>query len=145
MEKTNKAMKAFTGNSKGVSAIEVIIALAILGIVAVAFLGGLSTALNATSIADERSVAQSLAQSQMEYIKSQEYDDSEHPLYDVISDIPDGYTIYGYDESHPDWFAQRLDPEGDGLSNDDGLQVITVTVKHHDKEVLTLEGYKLDR
>ena len=141
----DEVRKICTGNSKGVSAIEVIIALAILGIVAVAFLGGLYTALNATSIADERSVAQSLAQSQMEYIKNQDYDDSEHPLYDVISDIPDGYTIYGYDESHPDWFAQRLDPEGDGLTDDDGLQVITVTVKHQDKEVLTLEDYKADR
>lgn len=141
-------MKAFRGNSKGVIAIEAIIALAILGIVAVAFLGGLSTAFKAVGIADERSVAQSLAQSQMEYVKSQEYDETHNPPQYVLDPnltIPDGYTVYGYDESHPDWFAQRLDPEGDGFDDDDGLQKITITVKHHGNEVLTLEGYKVDR
>lgn len=57
----NKITKAFRSNSKGVGLIEVIIALAILGIVAVAFLGGLSTSLKAVFISDERSTAQSLA------------------------------------------------------------------------------------
>ena len=28
---------------------------------------------------------------------------------------------------------------------DDGIQKITVTVKHSDKEVIKLEGYKVDR
>ena len=33
----------------------------------------------------------------------------------------------------------------DPLNNpDDGIQKITVTVKHHDKEVITLESYKVD-
>jgi len=126
----DEVRKICTGNSKGVSAIEVIIALAILGIIAVAFLGGLSTALNATSIADERSVAQSLAQSQMEYIKSQDYvyDATE---YDVISDVPDGYTIQVV--------AEPLN------TPDDGIQKITITIKHQGNEVLTLEDYKVDR
>lgn len=126
------------GKSRGAGAIEAMIALAILGLVAVAFLGGLSTSLKATSIADERTTAQTLAQNQMEYIKSQGYDkDNNPPQYNVISDIPDGYTI--------EVAAERLDPKGDGLDNDDGLQKITITIRHHDKEVLTLEDYKVNR
>lgn len=140
----DKVRKICTGNSKGVSAIEVIIALAILGIVAVAFLGGLSTALNATSIADERSVAQSLAQSQMEYIKSCEYEAGASPSYEQ-TDVPSpdhaGYTI-SVD-------APPIDPAtGDPLANpgdDMGIQKITITIKHQGNEVLTLKGYKGDR
>jgi len=49
------------------------VALAILGLVAVAFLSGLSTSLKAVIISDERSTAQTLAQSQMEYVKSENY------------------------------------------------------------------------
>ena len=64
-------------NQKGISLIEVIIALAILGVIAVAFLGGLMTSLKAVSIADERSTAQSLSQSQMEYVKSLNYTDAD--------------------------------------------------------------------
>lgn len=140
----DKVRKICTGNSKGISAIEVIIALAILGIVAVAFLGGLATALNATSIADERSVAQSLAQSQMEYVKNCEYQAGASPSYeqaDVPSPDHPGYTI-SVD-------APPIDPAtGDPLANpgdDMGIQKITITIKHQGNEVLTLEGYKVDR
>ena len=140
----DEVRKICTGNSKGVSAIEVIIALAILGIVAVAFLGGLYTALNATSIADERSVAQSLAQSQMEYVKSCEYQVGASPSYEQ-TDVPSpdhaGYTI-SVD-------APPIDPAtGAPLANpgdDMGIQKITITIKHQGNEVFTLEGYKLDR
>ena len=132
--------KGLRGSSKGVIAIEVIIALAIMGIIAVAFLSGLATTLNATRIADERSVAQSLATSQMEYVKSQGYDSTNNPpQYSVDPNlpIPNGYTI----EVAP----ERLDPKGDGTGNDDGIQKITITIKHGDKVVLTLEDYKVNR
>ena len=144
----NRITKAFRSNSEGASIIEATIALAILGIIAVVFLSGLTMSLRAASISDERSVAQNLAQSQMEYIKDQGYDEINNPpQYNLDPNliIPTGYTIYGYDEPHPGYFAQRLDTEGDGLDNDDGLQKIIVTVKHNDKEVTTLENYKAHR
>jgi len=143
------------GNSKGVGLIEVIIALAILGIVAVAFLGGLSTALHATFIADERSVAQSLATSQMEYVKSQGYItndvQAEYPKLDS-SDVPGGYNIKSLDRNGNvfddgvhiigvPWDAAN----GTVSSKDDGIQKVTVIIYHDTKKVLTLEDYKVNR
>ena len=149
----NKVVKTFQGKSKGVSAIEVIIALAILGVVAIAFLGGLFTALNATSIADERSVAQSLAGSQMEYVKNQDY--NEAPT--------GGEATYAKIDlsAYPNYFIKGINRNGDAVdeikgipwdtengqpsTDDDHIQKITVVVKHNDKELLTLEDYKLKR
>lgn len=136
----------FRGNSKGVGLIEVLIALAILGIVAVAFLGGLATALHATFITDERSVAQSLATSQMEYVKNQGYSAGSwsYTVTTSGSSSPDG----------PSWFdpSHALPSNCDGYSVevnatelDSELQKITVTVRHQGNEVLTLEDYKVNR
>ena len=141
MLKRRNLFRLFTGNSSGIGLIEVIIALAILGIIAVAFLSGLSTSLKAVIISDERSTSQALAQSQMEYVKSQAYDEStepDHPQYVENPDLtPSGYTV--------DISAERLDPEGDGTANDDGLQKITIYVSHQGNVVFTLEDYKVKR
>ena len=124
---------------KGFSLIEVAIAIALLGIVAIAFLGGLSTASRAIFIADERATAESLARTQMEYVKSQDYDsDNNPPQYALIPDIPVGYQI--------DVIPVRLDPKGDGFAEDDGIQKITVVVEHLEKpEVIKLVGYRSER
>ena len=126
-------------NEKGFTLIEVIIAMALLGIIAIVFLGALATASNAIIIADERATAESLARSQMEYVKNQDYDGVNNPpQYTLLSDTPADYTIV--------IDAVRLDPNGDGTDNDDGIQKITVTVDHLEKpEVITLEDYKVDR
>ena len=126
-------------NERGFSLIEVIIALALLGIIAVVFLGGLATASKAILVADVRTTAESLARSQMEHVKSQNYDkDNDPPQYTLLlSDIPDGYYI--------DITPERLDPNEDGTENDDGIQKITVTIKHGTEQVITLEDYKVDR
>ena len=157
----------FKGNSKGVGLIEVLIALAILGIVAVAFLGGLATALHATFIADERSVAQSLAQSQMEYVKNQGYEDAESSsevTYNKTAQIPQGYSIRGihregytttgidYAHTSNDIIGVPWNPDSGTPSDvDDGIQKITIIIYHpYDvdnpaNKVLTLEDYKVNR
>ena len=124
---------------KGFSLVEVMLALALLGIIAVAVLGALATASKAIFIADEQATAESLARTEMEYVRNQDYDAINNPpQYDLISDIPDGYDI--------DVTAERLDPKGDGIDADDGIQKITVTVQHQDKpEVVKLEGYRSAR
>ncbi len=123
---------------KGFSLTEVLIALAILGIIGVGFLSGLATASKVLFTADERTTAESLAQSYMEYIKKQTYDDTNNPpQYSLLSGIPDGYTLA--------ITAERLDPVGDGTANDDGIQKITVVVQHHGNDVITLVKYKINR
>lgn len=62
---------------RGFTLIEVIIAMALLGIIAIAFLGALATASSSIIIADERTTAESLARSQMEYAKNQDYSDNQ--------------------------------------------------------------------
>ena len=57
-------------DEKGTTLIETLVALAVLGLVAVAFLSGTATMSRATMINDRQETAQSLAQSQMEYVKS---------------------------------------------------------------------------
>ena len=136
----SKVRKAFQGSSRGFSLIEVLIALALVGIIAIAFLSGLSTASMALIIADEHATAESLARSQVEFIKNQPYDDINNPpQYTPLPEIPYGYDIV--------ITAERLDPNYDGIANDDGIQKITITVKRDDpvKEVITLEDYKVER
>ena len=112
-------------NEKGFALIEVVIAIALLGIIGAGFLMALSGASKALILADERTTAESLARSQMEYVKSQGYASS----YDTIA-TPANYTI-----------VSPITVE----ALQTGLQKITVIVKHYTKEVITLEGYKVDR
>ena len=123
-------------DEKGFSLIEVLVAVALVGLISVALIVALATASKVLIIADERTTAESLARSQMEYIKIQPYDNvNDPPVYELLS-LPT-YDI--------EVTAERLDPEGDGSGDDDGLQKITVTVEHQDEETVTLEGYKVDR
>ena len=141
-------------NEKGISLMEVVVALALLGIIGLAFLGALSTASKAVFITDERATAESLARTEMEYVKGQDY--STDPWsYDLPSggppsDPPDwwdsDHTLPpGYDNYSLNVSATLLDPDGDGTGDDDGLQLITITVYHLGDTVIILEGYKSAR
>ena len=114
-----------------------------MGLIAAAFLGSLATTAQATFIADERATAESLARSQMEYVKSLEYVEYVDGATEYTpASIPDDEDYSNYSatigvESLP---ADPNDPNGGTL---DGIQKITVTVEHHDEPVITLEGYKI--
>jgi len=137
-----KNLNLFGGNERGLTLIETLMALAILGIIAVAFLSGLATTSKATFIVDERATAENLARSQMEYAKSQSYinyANPDHGNYGLIA-TPTGYSVH--------ITVVPIDPDsGQPLPSgqDKGIQKITVTVKHGSKSVLTVEDYKVDR
>ena len=143
---------------KGFSLLEVMLAIALMGIVAVAFLGALGTGSKAIFIADERATAESLARSQMEYVKNQEYIiavdydgtlGSGEAIYEKITEIPDGYIIMSVDRDNnivDAIIGVPWDPTPElnqPLVVDVGLQRIKLVVAHHGKELITLEGYKL--
>jgi len=151
-------------NEKGFSLIEVMIAIALLGVIGVAFLGALATASNAIFIADERATAESLARSQMEFVKNQVYiTAADYELgvpgtgevtYEKIADaeIPVGYVICSVNRSGDTVEDIIYGVPWDSQNNipvdiiDAGLQRIKLIIKHLDKpEVITLEGYKVDR
>jgi len=124
----------------GLTLIEILVAMGILAAAAVTLLVGMATSSRAVMVSQERVAADSLAKSQMERIKSWEYDDANNPPdYEAarLTDIPDGYDI--------DIAAARLDPEEDGLADDDGLQEITVAVTHDGEVAFTLVGYKVNQ
>ncbi len=138
---------------RGFALLEVIIAIALLGIISTAFLGALATASHAILVTDERATAESLARSQMEYVKNQEYDAD----WD--------YTVTGSGRSssdEPDWWLDvspggkppllssnyagySVEASADEDDDDPGIQEITVTVEHGGDTIITLEGYKVNR
>ena len=124
----------FTGRESGVTFIETAVALAILGVIAVAFLNGLTTTSKSVFIADEHTTAVSLAQSQMEWVKNASY--SYNATTYSPASIPSGKDYINYSALIT---AEPL------RNPDDGIQKITVTIKRSDKGVTILEGYKVDR
>jgi len=124
----------FTGRESGVTFIETVVALAILGVIAVAFLNGLTTTSKSVFIADEHTTAESLAQSQMEWVKNASY--SYNATTYSPAPIPSGKDYLNYSTLIT---AEPL------RSPDDGIQKIIVTIKRSDKGVTKLEGYKVDR
>lgn len=115
-------------NERGLTLVEVIVALAILGLISVAFLSGLSGASRGVSIADEQETAKNLAESQMEYVKDQAYAASYAP-----ASIPSEYTGYSASIS-----ISAI------ASKDGNIQKITVIVMHQNREVTRLEDYKVN-
>jgi prepilin-type N-terminal cleavage/methylation domain-containing protein len=122
-------------SEKGFTLIEVLLALALLGMIATTFLMAISTAAKAIMIADERTIAESLARSQMEYVKEQDYKDV---YYEINIDDYPSFSIWSKDE------VGGVVEEIVGVPLEDGLQKIELVIKNNDKEVLTLEGYKVD-
>jgi prepilin-type N-terminal cleavage/methylation domain-containing protein len=136
----SKARKAFGGSSRGFSMLEVVIAIALLGIIAVSVLVALQTAALALINADRRATAESIARTQMEWVRYSDYDD----------DLAEGHPGYGLDPQidsikPPDFSvvttAIRLNKDVNP-DDDDGIQQITVTVSHQDQVLVTLEDFK---
>ena len=123
---------------RGYTLIEILLAIGLISIFALAVPSALSGTSRATMTTKQHMTAESLARSQMDYIQNQPYDSvNATPVYAVIPDVPASYSIVTP-------MATRLDPRGDGTSNDDGLQEITVSVKHNDKIVFKLIDIKLN-
>jgi type II secretory pathway pseudopilin PulG len=118
-----RAMK----RQRGSSMVEVIVALALLGIIGVTFLSALATSTNSRSISNEHTAARIMAASQMDTILDEPYSVAYAPR--PIPPEYNGYTT-----------AINVQNLLDG-----NLQKITVTVNHHDKEVTKLESYKVIR
>ena len=137
-------------NEKGLSLIEVIIALGILGVIIIGFLGAISTASLAMFVADERATAESLARSEMEYVKNQNYYDGPWSYEASTTPItpPWGGDNHTLSSEYADYTANVT---AEALHTpDDGIQNITITVYHNGEPVLTsgnytLEGYRIDR
>jgi type II secretory pathway pseudopilin PulG len=120
-------LQRLSGNEKGISLIETLIAIALLGIIGSSLMSGMMGVYKARPIASEQDIGKSLAQSQMEDILQKPYAVSYSPF-----PIPTIYTGYSANITTAALY-------------DSNIEKITVTIEHHDKEVATLEAYKANR
>jgi prepilin-type N-terminal cleavage/methylation domain-containing protein len=140
-------MMKLVKNEKGFALVEVLVALALTGIIATAFLLAISTSSKAILVADERTTAESLARSQMEDIKNElyiDYSSDPHGVY-ITTGTPAVYSISFTVVPFDPGTGNPYNEVGGIFVRDDGIQKITVTVAHQGNDVLTLEGYKVNR
>ena len=127
-------------NERGIALTEAIVTMAVTAMVISAFLFSMSTTSKAVMISQELVTAENLAKSQIEYTRSQLYDEVHNPpeylTLDAL-DIPAGFTVL--------ITAERLDPKGDGTQNDDGLQSLTAIVNYNGVEAFRLQNYRMKR
>lgn len=120
----------------GFSLIEVTVALALIGITVVGLISSLGLASNTLRANDMQETGKDFAATQMEYVQNLNYSTScSYTLLDLSTKYP------GFSVATP--IATRLDPKGDGTSNDDGIQLITIAVQHSGQTVYTLVGRKV--
>ena len=140
-------------SQKGQTLVEVLIAIVILGMVAVPFLTALSVSSRAIMVTDDKAAAESLVRAELEYVKNSPYNftgfsyrlpgtpppwdpnrtalDSCYATYSVnVTGVPINSTT---GEALPD------------PKNDQHIQKITVVVYHQNTSVLTMSTYKTDR
>lgn len=117
---------------RGFAFIETVVALALLGIIAAVLLSSVGTATKATMVADEQVTAESLARSEIEYIKRCAYQDSatEYPI-DSTLDIPSRWSV--------NTTVEAISDRGDDI------QKVTVTVRRGGESELSVVTYKVDR
>jgi prepilin-type N-terminal cleavage/methylation domain-containing protein len=119
-------------SDKGFAFVETIVALALLGIIAAVLLSSVGTATKATMVADEQVTAESLARSEIEYIKNcaYQYQVTEYPI-DSTLDIPSGWSV--------NTAVEAISDRGSDI------QKVTITVQRGGENELSVITYKVDR
>ncbi len=131
----------FLRRQRGLTLIETLVGVAIFAVISVPLLVGLSTGYKSLDISRERTFAESLAKSQVEYIKAQDYISvANYPTdgpYDVI-DMAAHLAGAGY-------VVEISPPEIVEVAGASGyeLQSIVIIVKHHDRGKLTITFYRI--
>lgn len=140
-------------NERGFTLLEVLISIALIGMIAVAVCYALATVSKALLVTDLRGTAETLAIKQMEYIRNQPY-----------SDNPWNYTVSSSEEPsaspEPSWWADdspsRLSGDyanyvveayAENFEEREGIRKIIVNIYNlnTDDLIIELECYKVDR
>ncbi len=116
---------------KGFSLIEVLVAMALLGLIGVAFLSSLTMASRTLITTDERETAKNIAEMQMEHLKSISWATNyEDELVNLDTDYPGYSTI-----------VEVINPN----TRDTNIQKITVTIQYEGRNVYSISSFKENR
>jgi prepilin-type N-terminal cleavage/methylation domain-containing protein len=126
-------------NAKGFSLLEVLISLAIIGIVCAGFLGGMTNALKGAKTIDRIDTARSLAEGQIEYIKKQPFAATYTPDSTMVT-ATGSPPVYNYDD-FPGYSAAITAVVA--AQRDANIQKVTVTIKYNGVTATTLDGCKV--
>ncbi len=126
---------------RGISLIEVLVAVAILGVIGVVFIAAMGTAYDSVGMVDKKTQAEAMIRSQLDQIKAVVYEDS--GVYPVTISIPNQYSVT--------ISAEALDDRETGTCADadncNTLQKVTVSVfrsgEGGDVAVLSVHSYKV--
>jgi prepilin-type N-terminal cleavage/methylation domain-containing protein len=116
-------------DERGLTLVESLIAVGIVGVALVAFAVALSTGSIAVWKSDQEVAVQSLARTQMEYIKGYPYD-PDATTYPTVN-VTDNYSISVAVTSVPD--------------TDTNIQKITANISRDGQVLLTVADYKVNR
>ena len=131
----------FIKEQRGFSLIEVVVAVAILGVIGVVFMNAMATSFRSTGIQDEQITAESLARTQLEIIKASDYLVNYNHL--KIS-TPSQYSLT-IESPYMEYFDDVADVWVESV-NDTKLQKITVRVfREGGKALLMVEALKIKR
>lgn len=147
---------------KGISFVETIVGLAIISIVAVAFITGLATNFKGKTVQDKGAFGEAIAVSQLEYIKTQPFSTNEWSYTVSTSSRSSTQQPSWWDDENPlllesDYAryyavltARDYDADGDSLleipGDDDSVREIAITVYNTlDELQFSLTTYKTDR
>ena len=116
-------------DEKGLTLVELLVALAIVGTTLIAFALALSTGSLAVRESDEEVTVQSLARTQLEYTKAYPYN-SAATTYPTVN-TTDNFSISVGVTAIP--------------ATDSNIQKVTANVSQNGLVLLTIEGYKVNR
>lgn len=144
--------KTFHGSSRGATLVEVLIAIAILGLITSAIMPVLLMLNKAEFKWTEQTVAESLIRTQVEYIKGCSYIDRDGNLTDPWSPyatVPPPDPSYEIEVvAQPIHIDTSTNPSGHtylSLGDDEGIQEIQINIYHVDRLVVSAKNYKVDR
>jgi len=121
-----RGMFALLRGQKGMTLIDTLVALGILGAIGIAFMNALSTGSRTSGLLDNVAMAEKLVRNQLEGIRDASYDITAPYEYPII-DHPANYPV-----------SVDVEPNGDNT-----LQDITITVSHEEGILVTLDTFKV--